>query len=410
MSDSDKKCSCGDPACSGAAGADAGQTRQQHEGHGEGCACNQFLNADPMTDEEREAIENDPASGSLARALKGSFFFLKIGMLVLLLFFLLDRFRAVNDGEVMLVKRFGAFLTDDSGIKVFEPGQYHFIWPYPIEEPVVLRLSEEKQIDLGGNFWPRISGDAAVNPESVIGAAEELDADLDGYNLTGDLNILHTRWKAKYRISSFRDYLLTSAKPLEEFKAICEDAIVRNFAGVSVDQAYYGDKQALFDRISEVINQRLAQRKIGVELVSLINVSLMPPGKTQEAFDRLTSSLSERKKLIDKARTEANTALKEGETEALRTRNAAQEYKVATVARAQADASRIRVLQARFPNDPQGLELFLQQYRYDRLREALAKSRVYVLREGNNVFWTTPGPADFSTDSATPAGTQPAGN
>lgn len=411
MSDSDQKCSCGDPACAGSSGGGAEQTphNHSHDGHGDGCACNQFLNPDPMTDEERAAIENDPAAGSLARALKGSFFFLKLGMLVLLLFFGLDRFRSVNDGEVMVIKRFGAYLSDENGIKIFEPGRYHFVWPYPIEEPKVLRLSEEKQLDLGGRFWPRISGDAAINPDTIVGAAEELDADLDGYNITGDLNILHTRWKVKYRINSYRDYLLTSANPLEEFKGICEDAIVRSFAGTSVDQAYYGDRQTLFDRIGERINARLSQGRLGVELVSLINVSLLPPGKTQEAFDRLTSSLSERKKLIDKARTEANTALKEGETEAQRTRNAALEYKVATVARAQADASRIRDLLARFPGDPQGLELFLHQYRYDRLREALAKSRVYVLREGNNIFWTTPGTAEFTTETA-PAGAQPAGN
>lgn len=406
MSESDHKhtCSCGDPACGGGESQSASGHTHDHE-HGEGCACNQFLNAEPMTEEELAAIENDPASGSLSRALKGSFFFLKLGMAVLLLFFMLDRFRAVNDGEVMLVKRFGAYLTDEQGIKVFQPGQYHFIWPYPIEEAVVLRMSEEKQIDLGSNFWPRMSADALTKTDAGLGVAEELDPDLDGYNLTGDLNVLHTRWKVKYRIQSFRDYLLTARDPLLEFKSICEGAIVQNFAGVSVDQAYYGDRQALFDRISEDINKHLAQARLGVELVSLINASLLPPGKTQEAFDKLTSSLSERKKLIDQARTDANGAVKDGETQALATHNAGIEYKVAVVARAQADASRIRELLARFPNDPQGLELFLHQYRYDRLREATAKARVYVLREGNNIFWTTPGPADFTSDNAA----QPAG-
>lgn len=403
---SESKCSCGDPVCGG-----DNKQNATHEGHGEGCVCNQFLSAEPMSEEERAAIERDPASGSFARALKGSFFFLKLGMLVLLLFFVLDRFRSVNDGEVMLIKRFGAYITDDNGIRVFEPGQYHFLWPYPIEEAVVLRLSEEKQLDLSYAFWPRMTAEAAINPDAVLGPVEELDPGLDGYNLTGDLNILHTRWKIKYRINSYRDYLLTSRDPLQELVAVCEDAIVRNFAGVSVDQAYYGDRQRLFDRISEQINQRLSQSRLGIELVSLINTSLLPPGMTQEAFDRLTSSLSERKKLIDQARTEANTALKEGETEAQRTRNAAIEYKVATVSRAAADASRIRDLLARFPNDPQGLELFLQQYRYDRLREAMSRAKVYVLREGNNVFWTTPGPADFSSEGNTAPGAQPpAGN
>lgn len=390
MTEQESGCSCGNPD----------HNKTTDAAHPEGCACQQHLNSAPLTEEEALAIARDPAAGSLARALGGAFFFLKIGMLVLLLFFILDRFRNVNDGEVMLVKRFGAFLSDEGGIRVFAPGQYHFIWPYPIEEAVILRTSEEKQLDLGGNFWPRVSADAAVSAETGLGAAEELDPDLDGYNITGDLNILHTRWNVKYRINNFRDYLLTSQTPLESLRAICEQAIVRQFAAASVDQVYYGDRQALFDRISEDINQHLARTHIGVELVSLINVSLLPPGKTQEAFDRLTSSLSERKKLIDKARTEANTALKEGETDSLKTRNAALEYQVAIVSRAKSEAARLNELLARFPGDPEGLNIFLEQFRYDRMRQALSNARIYVLREGNNIFWTGPAPADYTDPAA----------
>ncbi len=363
--------------------------------HPKGCPCQQYTGGAPLSDEEILEIENDPAAGSLSRALKGSFFFLKIGMAVLALFFILDRFRSVNEGEVMLIKRFGAFITDQNGIKVFKPGQYHFIWPYPVEQAVVIRTSEEKELDLDANFWPRTTAEVAVDSGKVLAEVEQLAPDLDGYNITGDLNVLHTRWKVKYRISSFRNYILTSEKPLEIFKSICQSSVVENFAGVSVDQAYYGDRQSLFDIITEQVNIDLAKAKIGIELVSLINTTLLPPGKTQPAFDKLTSSLSERKKLIDKARTDANKLVKEGETDALSVRNDAQQYKVATTSRAKADADRLNDLLAKFPNDPQGLQIFLEQYRYDRLKQALANSNIYIMREGNNIFWTSPGPADF---------------
>lgn len=364
--------------------------------HAPGCACQSMCDGSPLTQEEISTISSDPAAGSLARALKSSFLFLKAGMLLLLIFFIADRFRSVNEGEVMVVKQFGAYISDESGIKVFKPGQYHFVWPYPIEEAVVVRVAEEKRLELSDTFWPRLSAAAALEEGAVLGAVDELDPGLDGYNLTGDLNILHTRWIVAYNIRNFRDYLLGSRQPLEQLRAICEDAIVRNFAGISVDNAYYGDRQALFDRISEDISVRLATTPIGIELVSLINTSLLPPGKTQPEFDRLTSSLSERQKLIDQARTEANAITKDGQTQAMQINNKAIEYRVATVSRAEADAARIRQLLARFPNDPQGLDIFLQQYRYDRLREALAQANIYILREGNNIFWTSPGPADFS--------------
>ena len=57
-----------------------------HEHH-DGCACEACVDAAPLTAEEQAAIAQDPAAGSLAKALKGGFFFLKIAMAVLLLFF-----------------------------------------------------------------------------------------------------------------------------------------------------------------------------------------------------------------------------------------------------------------------------------------------------------------------------------
>jgi len=50
------------------------------------------------------------------------------------------------------------------------------------------------------------------------------------------------------------------------------------------------------------------------------------------------------------------------------------------------DARRLQDIQAKFPNDPRGLRLYLGQYRYDTLKEILAGTTLFVLREGQNWF------------------------
>lgn len=367
-----------------------------HEHH-DGCACEACVSATPLTAEEQAAIAQDPAAGSLAKALKGGFFFLKIAMAVLLLFFVLDRFRSVNEGEVMVVERFGAFLTDDSGaVRVFEPGRMYFLWPEPFDRAIVLRTAEVKTLELGEPFWPRVSAEEALK-EETLPQKEDLDPVQDGYNLTGDLNLLHTKWKVQYRISNYRDYLLATQKhdPEKLLAAVVRSAVIRNFAGVTVDDAYHdsGKRSQLFARIDEEVRERLARLALGVELDGgIANQQILPPGFAQTAFIKVNDSQTERKKLVDEARKQESAIHKEAETEALVIRNEALQYRTAVVSRAQADAARVRELSARFTGDPEGLRIYLDQYRYDRLRSALAAARLYFLRDGQNVFWTSPSP------------------
>jgi regulator of protease activity HflC (stomatin/prohibitin superfamily) len=325
-------------------------------------------------------------------------------MAILVVFFIFDRFRSVNEGEVMVIERFGAFLKDDSGaVRIFEPGRMYFLWPAPIDKPVVLRASESKEIDLNTAFWPRVSLEQAANSESLP-PTDDLDPLLDGYNLTGDLNILHTRWKIKYRITNYYDYLTATrgADPTPLLSSIVRNAVIRHVAGISVDDAYYGDHRALFARINDTAQEELEKMKLGISIDgSITNQSLLPPGPAQGAFNQVTSSLSERKKLVDDARKEASATARTAETEALNIENDALQYKAAVVADAKANAGRIRELQARFTNDAAGLQLYLTQYRYDRLLEALSSARVYVLRPSDkNVFWLAPLADYLSNDGA----------
>lgn len=363
------------------------------------CACRQHIDHTPLTTAEQHALHREVEIGSLATALKGGFFFLKCAMLVVLLLFILDRFRSVNDGEIMVVERFGELLNDENGaLRIFTAGKMYGLFPEPIDHPIILRTAEAKELNFGLPFFPR----AVSKVSDDFPATAALEPLIDGYNLTGDLCVLHTHWKIKYRITNYRDYLLATQKndPEDLLAAIVNNAIIRHFAGAQVDRTYHDEQPQLFARIDDEINARLATMRLGVELDGgLANQAMRAPGAAQTAFNKVASSLSEYQKSIDEAHRQSAQIMQAAETAALAINNEATHYKIATVARARADAVRIRELTRKFAGDQIGLKLYLAQYRYDRLRTILSNSKLYFLRAGQNIFWTTPTPEYSPTNT-----------
>lgn len=345
-------------------------------------------------------LEEDPGAHSLSEALRYGFGFLKAVMVLLLLFFVMDRFTYVEEGEVLLIRRFGKYLTEpETGtIRIFTPGKYHFIWPAPIESPERLRVSAEMEISLDEEFWPRIDARTAARGPDALPMRTRFEPVLDGYMLTGDLNLLHSRWKIRYRIVDYEAYVLAARNPETVLRESARAAIVRTLAGTDVDQAYYGNRNLLFDRIRQDIQNDLTPAgsfRWGIQLISVVNTKFEAPGAAQGAFDAVTTAQSERTRLIEQARTEADIIRQNAMTEAQAIRLQAEHYRTMMVSRAAAEAQRLTDLLDQFPNDPEGLALYLRQYRYMQIRDALANVRLYLLREGQTIFWTRPEAMDF---------------
>ncbi len=370
------------------------------------------------TEEAEQVIQADPATRSLARAMTVLFQLLKVVMAFLVLFFALECVTWVDEGKVGLVRRFGRYLRHTSGVHKGEVIQYQpndllFVWPAPIEvfEEVSLK---EKSLAVDQVFWPaqvRKAGELEEDAKTVP-VSESLDPAKDGYNLTGDLNVLHSKWSVRYRVTDPVRYQLAvadaprpeaQAKALprleEEDKAGVEDivreaataVILRNLAGMGVDDTLYHNVEALFERINEEARAAMLDEAgdpiWGVEIAMVANVgNPTPPGKAQDAFDAVIGARSEQKKLESVAQAEAETILKEADSRVNRIRTEAMAYKADVISRAEGDAKRLRDILAEFPDDPEGLHLYLQQYRYDRLRQMLEEANLFVLRPGANWF------------------------
>lgn len=357
---------------------------------------------------EAAASSEDLASRSLTRAATVSFGLLRLFMGLVALLFLADCVQFVDEGSIAIKERFGRAVRDEQGrVIVYKPtSDFVFVLPYPMERLRTLSLRTET-IDLGGRFWPKIDKTAAILDGEAIPATPSLDPEKGGYCITGDRGLAHSRWQLEYRIvDPLRALKAASGDSPEEVKAglekilraVAAGAITRNLAGLKLDQALTGEVSA---RILEDIRAELEGARFGLAAAAINNSALAPPGIAQPAFEGLSGAVSERVKLESEARAEAARIVEAGEAEAREVVFDAEVYRRRVVAQTLSDAKALEDLLARFPNDPEGLAVYLRQRRQDRLRQALERANLYLMPPGQRgVMQVAPSTAELGDGRA----------
>lgn len=251
----------------------------------------------------------DPASQSLADALRVSFWILKAIMFLLVLAFLgwsrHSGFFTVPPQKEALVLRFGEVRGAP------KPPGNHWSWPYPIESRVMVDV-RSKSFEIESFFFARTE-DQRTKTLDELGARFRggLTPGQDGSMISGDHNVLHALWSIQYRVTSIRRFLENVEDERELVKAVFEAAVVRTVA-------HYKADDILGDRIAEIREEvkRRAQDKLqalntGIEVASVNTKMPTPPLQTRNAFLKVNTSASEAKQKIQEARRETDRLLNE---------------------------------------------------------------------------------------------------
>ncbi len=184
-------------------------------------------------------LENqDSGMRSLVQMLRGLFFCLRILIILVFIYMLFSgMFRVDEQNEAMLF-RFGALQR-----RVLEPGQgetpiltsgrWYWAWPAPIDWVKFIPAEKSVTVDTGSLFLPWTNPQTGQLQQSEGPAT--LKPGTDGYVLTGDTNIMHTKWDVVYRVVDASRYYLefyddSDAEPGSGKKrpARGADAIIRN--------------------------------------------------------------------------------------------------------------------------------------------------------------------------------------
>ncbi|MFN0010320.1 MAG: SPFH domain-containing protein [Phycisphaerales bacterium] len=248
----------------------------------------------------------DPASKSLADALRICYRLLQGTMVVLGLLFLFSGVRTVNTGEKGIRLLFGRPEATD-----LPPGA-QFTLPEPIGELVKVGTGAQS-VRLDEEFWPAVSQNARGKPLSEIRGEgkERLDPAADGSLITADGNLAHARFSVLYRRDNIVDnarYVAPGDEPWVVRAAVRRGAVLAA-ATVSIDELRSGlpdeTRQGTFISMSRRTREAAQEmlNRFGAGIV-IDDVSILDPTAPLfliTAFEGVQTAQSQAKEAIDKA-------------------------------------------------------------------------------------------------------------
>jgi len=343
-----------------------------------------------QTTSERAALGGDVASQALNEALRVSFRLLKLAMILVAGLFLGSGIFTVKSYEQAFKLRFGRLVTyrDKTGAEraKLEPG-LHFAWPFLIDEvvrfPVKKALTQE--ID---DFWyeqrPRKAWQAL--PAGIAPGR-------GGFALTGDANILHSRWSVRYRIADpVRAFerltdpdpaALAAGRPTgvmrDLMSVLLRNAVIRSIAGFSVDDAYTYGRDSLVRAVESSLKAQLKKLDVGIELDDVLLSEIVPPLQVKAAFEEVQNAEQDNRKLILDAQGEHDRTINQAKAVASRMVAEAKAYKENIKAQTEADAEYLKKLLEKYKDSPEALDHFLRLRLVEVIHEILSAADDYRL-------------------------------
>lgn len=301
----------------------------------------------------------DAGSQALSEALRSSFFVVKIAMVALVVVILGTGFFRVNPGEKAVILRFGRPVGDGNNM-LLGPGKLYLSWPYPIDEVVRIPISEIQKVNSSVGWF-------LVTPEQELAGTEppagpSLDPAIDGYVITADRNIIHTRATVSYHIDDPRTAIFNFASGTNQqfnlagisnaVQDAANNALVATAAKFNVDDILTRDVAGFQDAVSQRVNLLVEREHLGVA-VDQCQVQSQAPRQLKDIFALVTTARQNRDKVYSEALGEQNRILSQAGATASSITNAAESARVRYVTSIQSDAGAFTNLLVQYQRDPQ---------------------------------------------------------
>lgn len=328
-----------------------------------------------------------PADGQGAQALihtlRVGFFGLRLVMLALVVIFLFSGMFIVQENQRAIVLRFGKVVTQADGVTpyLYSAGQWHFAWPRPIDEVVRISVGQARRVSTS-DFWYRDSRNVLSNPGEK--GAGQLVTGTDYYMLTGDDNILHTKWSMDYLINANSiDYYLTYADPEKQLIEVLDNVALKVVAHERIDDALYSRSEAVRTKVLENVKTEVARLGIGVTVTNVTFDAKQPPESTMAAFAQVLQAQQQASSRRNDALSYAAQRTNDAQGRASRLAAEAETYRQLVVSSVQADQHYFTQLQLSSQDSPE--TIFLTLYN-NALANLVHKAKaVYILKPGQEI-------------------------
>jgi len=306
----------------------------------------------------------DAGSQALSEALRSSFGIVKFLMAVLVVVFLLSGFFTVGPQERAIILRMGKPVGEGEQA-LLGPGP-HWSWPYPIDDHEKISITGIQRVTSTVGWYATTPEQEMANMESQPGPS--LNPAADGYVLTADGNIVHTRATLTYRINDPVGYVFNFVNASNAIQSALDNALIYAASRFKVDDILTREVIAFNEAVKRRVAQLVEERKLGIILEQCV-VQSIPPRQLKEAFANVLKSEISRNTTLENARSYRNQVLSKANADAASRINQAESERVQVVNSITAEAERFNELLPKYQANP---DLFVAQ----RLTETLA--RVYT--------------------------------
>lgn len=323
--------------------------------------------------------EIDSGYLALTDALNVSFRVLRFVIALLLLLYLSTGVFRVDQHEKAFVLLFGKI----SGLgteRVKGPG-IHWTLPRPFAHVIKVPTERVRTVETSA-FWyePRAGVPEGLPPGPEAPPPKpSLEPGKDGYTLTGDANLLHSRWALRYTIENPEAYLFDFREADALIRRELEHGIVSVSAQFQIDQALRTDLEAFRAAVDAKVRERSRRFQTGIRVQGVDVLALAPPLQVAAAFASVIEAEQDRSKSISAARGDATRLLNEARGQAAKTKSEAEAYARRLVSEVSADADYFDKVYEQFIENP---DVIARTLRQDTVRRTLHQvEQIYLVHE-----------------------------
>jgi membrane protease subunit HflK len=281
---------------------------------------------------EHEAPEAvDAGSQALAEALGSSFAIVKIVMVLMVVLFFCSGFFQVGPSEKAVILRFGKPVGEGKSV-LLGPG-LHWSFPYPIDEVVKIPITEIQKVS-STTGWYFTTPEQELSGEELPGGAG-LNPAIDGYAITADRNIIHTRATLNYHVDDPIPYIFNFASASNSIQNALNNALLFTAAKFNVDDILTRDVGGFQDAVLARVSDLTEQEHLGI-VIDNCQVQSVAPRQLQDVFARVTIAQQNQSKQINDANTYRDKTLL----------NAAAQASAITTEAAAASTNSVKAIQA----------------------------------------------------------------
>lgn len=326
----------------------------------------------------------DAGSQALAEALRSSFAVVRFVMVVLVAVFLGSGFFIVGPEEKGIKLRFGKPVGEGDRA-LLGPG-LHWSFPYPIDEVIRVPITELQTLRSTVGWYAVTPEQELAGTEPTVMPGTPMSPAVDGYVLTADGNIAHSRVTLRYRFDdplrcvfgfvSGTNGTFTLAGVSNAVLNTLNNALLHAAAQYTVDQMLTRDVVGFQEAVRRRFVQLAQERNLGVT-VEQCEVQSRPPRQLKQAFDDVINAGLRRSKVLNDAISTANQVTNRASSEAASMVNGALAARTRYVETVGAEAKRFEDLQTQFERNP---DLYIQQRLVETMSRVLTnvQDKIYL--------------------------------